>query len=257
MNSKSVKPLYQQIEASIRSDIQTHIYKAGDKLPTETELSAKYNVSKITIRKAMEKLSHNGLMQKVQGKGTFVCPQKDKIALSETRGFNDSLSSHGHTSRHKVLEIKKIQSDDRVSEALSLCEGSPVIYVERLIWADNKPIGLDTIYVSEAAFPDFIQKAASEKPLYHILKEDYGLEVAEATLEINGILADSSKASLLKCLVGDPLFYVEKTAYNSDGTPIHFSSTYVRCDSVTYVVRTNQFLHMEEKRLASCFHKRK
>ena len=67
MNSKSVKPLYQQIEASIRSDIQTHIYKTGDKLPTETELSAKYNVSKITIRKAMEKLSHNGLIQKVQG----------------------------------------------------------------------------------------------------------------------------------------------------------------------------------------------
>ena len=113
-----------------------------------------------------------------------MCPQKDKIALSETRGFNDSLSSHGHSSRHKSTgKSKKIQSDDRISEALSLREGSPVIYVERLIWADNKPIGLDTIYVSETTFPDFIQKAASEKPLYHILREDYGLEVAEATLE--------------------------------------------------------------------------
>lgn len=76
MNSKSVKPLYQQIEASIRSDIQTHIYKTGDKLPTETELSAKYNVSKITIRKAMEKLSHNGFIQKVQGKRYLCVPTK-------------------------------------------------------------------------------------------------------------------------------------------------------------------------------------
>lgn len=247
MNSKSAKPLYLQIEASIRNDIQAHVYKTGDKLPTETELSAKYNVSKITIRKAMEKLSKDGLVLKVQGKGTFVCPQKDKIPLSRASGFNDSLSSHGHASRHKVLEIKNIRSDARLSKALDLREGSPVIYVERLIWADRKPIGLDTIYVSEAAFPDFIQKAASEKPLYHILKEDYGLEIAEATLEINGILADSSKAALLECLVGDPLFYVEKTAYTSSGTPIHFSSTFIRCDSVTYVVRTNRYLHMEEK----------
>lgn len=79
MNSKSVKPLYQQIEASIRSDIQTHIYKTGDKLPTETELSAKYNVSKITIRKAMEKLSHNGLIQKVQGKVPLCAHKRTKL----------------------------------------------------------------------------------------------------------------------------------------------------------------------------------
>ena len=110
----------------------------------------------------------------------------------------------------KYWKSKKSNPMTRISEALSLREGGPVIYVERLIWADNKPIGLDTIYVSETTFPDFIQKAASEKPLYHILREDYGLEVAEATLEINGILADSSKASLLKCLVGDPLFHVRK-----------------------------------------------
>ena len=113
MNSKSAKPLYLQIDAAIRNDIQTHIYKAGDKLPTEVELSQKYNVSKITIRKAMDKLSQDGMVQKVQGKGTFVLPRKDKVNLSESKGFADSLSSMGHSAKQNVLAVKSIPSDSK------------------------------------------------------------------------------------------------------------------------------------------------
>ncbi|MCI6139973.1 MAG: GntR family transcriptional regulator [Clostridiaceae bacterium] len=247
MNSKSAKPLYLQIDAAIRNDIQTHIYKAGDKLPTEVELSQKYNVSKITIRKAMDKLSQDGMVQKVQGKGTFVLPRKDKVNLSESKGFADSLSSMGHSAKQNVLAVKSIPSDSKLSECLEIEEGNPLFCVERLMWADSRPIGTDTIYVSEERFPGFIQKAVTGKPLYHIFKEDYGVEITSSTMEINGISADGANAALLKCVIGDPLFYIEKTAYDQNGLPVHYSSTLIRCDSITYVVKTNKHLHMEER----------
>ena len=247
MNSKSAKPLYLQIDAAIRSDIQTHIYKVGDKLPTEVELSEKYKVSKITIRKAMEKLSQDGLVQKVQGKGTFVLPQKDKVVISESKGFADSLSSMGHTHGQKVLAVKNIPADSFLASHLGIEEGNAVLSVERVMWADARPIGIDRIFVSEARFPDFIQKAVSEKPLYHILKEDYNINIDSATMELNGILADDTNAALLQCVIGDPLFYIEKTAYDPEGIPIHFSSTTVRCESITHVVKTNHHLSMEER----------
>lgn len=72
MNLDSSKPLYRQVETDIKSKIVSKVYVAGEKMPTENELSEQYNVSKITIRKAIQTLSDEGYVKKVQGKGTFI-----------------------------------------------------------------------------------------------------------------------------------------------------------------------------------------
>ena len=95
----SSKPLYLQVEADIKNRILSKQYMPGDKLPTENELSDQYNVSKITIRKAIQNLSDEGYVNKVQGKGTFINFKKDKLYLNKTSGFKESLSSLGHASR--------------------------------------------------------------------------------------------------------------------------------------------------------------
>ena len=105
MNIESNKPLYLQVEADIRNSILQKKYRSGQKLPTENELSEQYNVSKITIRKAMSNLAKDGLVQKVQGKGTFISYKKDKVLLNRSRGFQDSLNDYGHSSKHKILNI--------------------------------------------------------------------------------------------------------------------------------------------------------
>ena len=81
----SSKPLYLQVEADIKNRILSKQYMPGDKLPTENELSDQYNVSKITIRKAIQNLSDEGYVNKVQGKGTFINFKKDKLYLNKTR----------------------------------------------------------------------------------------------------------------------------------------------------------------------------
>lgn len=247
MNLKSNKPLYLQVESDIRNAITLKKYRPGEKLPTETELSNQYQVSKITIRKAMEKLSDDGLIQKVQGKGTFISYQKEKYHLNKTRGFNDTLSGYGHIASHRILQASFFSADKNVSDKLQIPENSSVIYVERLMMEDMIPIGVDRVYMSEEQFPDFITKLQPDKSLYQILQEDYAIVPATSTLEINGIIATNNLADLLKCNIGDPLFHIEKTGYQASGVPIHYSITTLRCDRATYVVTINDMTSMDER----------
>lgn len=247
MNADSNKPLYLQVEAAIRNAILTKKYTPGEKLPTEVELSELYQVSKITIRKAMEKLSNDGLVQRVQGKGTFVSYRKDKVTLNETQGFNKSLSSRGHTAKHKILNASYLVATPEIAEKLRLDTKAAVIYIERLIWEDDIPVGIDRLYVAEQRFPDIITKLTPDKSLYQILENDYHITSDRSVLEINGTIADNDTAKLLECSVGDPLFYVEKISYDSEGRPIHFSATTIRCDSVTYVVTLHNNDRIDER----------
>lgn len=247
MNFKSNKPLYLQVESDIRNAIALKKYKPGEKLPTETELSNQYQVSKITIRKAMEKLSNDGLVQKVQGKGTFISYQKEKFHLNKTMGFNDSLSDRGHIVSRKILQASFFNADKNISDKLQVPENSNIIYLERLMVEDSVPFGIDRVYMSEELFPDFITKLKSDKSLYQILQDDYGIAPATSTLEINGIVATNNLADLLKCNIGDPLFHIEKTGYQASGVPIHYSVTTLRCDRATYVVTINDMTSMDER----------
>lgn len=248
MKLESNKPLYLQIEAAIKHDIYNQKYKPGEKLPTEVELGEIYGVSKITIRKAMEKLTNESLVERIRGKGTFVSQKKEKIHLGENTGFNGSFLSKGHSTKYKILSAKYIKSDSLLSEKLQISLNSPVICIERLIWEDLAPVGIDKLYVSANLYPDIITKLSSDRSLYQTLKEEYNINSKNSVLEINGIIADIENSELLQCAVGDPLFQVEKVSYQVSGVPIHYSSSIVRCDRIAYVISINDNVIVNEKK---------
>lgn len=247
MNIESNKPLYLQVEADIRNSILQKKYRSGQKLPTENELSEQYKVSKITIRKAMSNLAKDGLVQKVQGKGTFISYKKDKLLLNRSRGFQDSLNDYGHSSKHKILNISLLTADDDIASKLQIAKGTSMFFLERLIWEDVSPIAIDSIYLPEKDFPDFMKYIAEDKSFYQTLQENYGIAPAKSVLEINGIIATKELSELLQCNMGDPLFHIEKIGYQINEQPIHYSITTVRCDRVSYIVSTDNATVMDEK----------
>lgn len=248
MNIESNKPLYLQVEADIRNSILQKKYRSGQKLPTENELSEQYKVSKITIRKAMSNLAKDGLVQKVQGKGTFISYKKDKLLLNRSRGFQDSLNDYGHSSKHKILNISLLTADDDIASKLQIAKGTSMFFLERKIdLGDVSPIAIDSIYLPEKDFPDFMKYIAEDKSFYQILQENYGIAPAKSVLEINGIIATKELSELLQCNMGDPLFHIEKIGYQINEQPIHYSITTVRCDRVSYIVSTDNATVMDEK----------
>ena len=247
MNLESNKPLYLQVEADIRNSILQKKFRSGQKLPTENELSQQYNVSKITIRKAMSNLAKEGMIQKVQGKETFISYKKDKLLLNKTRGFQDSLSTFGHSSKHKILNVSIIKADSEISQKLNIDPDTTVFFLERLIWEDAAPMAIDKIYLPEKNFPNFMKDIAEDKSFYQILQDNYGVVLNKSILEINGVIATKENAELLQCNIGDPLFHIEKIGYKKNDHPIHYSISIVRCDRVSYVVSTDNSTVMDEK----------
>ena len=161
MNIESNKPLYLQVEADIRNSILQKKYRSGQKLPTENELSEQYNVSKITIRKAMSNLAKDGLVQKFQGKGTFFLerliwedvspiaidriylPEKDfpdfMKHIAEDKSFYQILQkNYGITPAKSVLEINGIIATKELSELLQCNMGDPLFHIEKISYQKNE-----------------------------------------------------------------------------------------------------------------------
>ena len=103
MNKHSATPLYQQLVDSIKEQIQSGKIKEGDKLMTEQELSEVYNVSRITVRKAMELLSDEGIVVKKQGIGTFVASKKLNRVMENVSSFTESCERAGHKASAELI----------------------------------------------------------------------------------------------------------------------------------------------------------
>ena len=166
LDTNSLKPLYIQLEAEIRQALREKKYLPGDRLPSEEKLCEQYQVSRITVRKAIQQLTDQHILEKHRGKGTFVSTPSRSVDLKEQSGFTNYLSAIGHKSHHLLLKKELQPSDDFLCETLSLQPNEPVCYVQRLIFEDDSPLALDEIYISSLTYPDFLDRITGDISFY-------------------------------------------------------------------------------------------
>lgn len=239
MDSKSNRALYLQVEADIRNDIMQKKYLPGEKLPTETEMCKIYNVSKITIRKAFELLTKNGLVERSRGRGTFVKLNKEKVSLGATQGFNQFLEKTGHSIKNNILSTKLTKADPFLAEKLQIQLEAPVINIQRLMWDDEVPIATDSFFAAAENYPGLLDEINSFGSLYDLLERKYKVTAYRSKIEFSGIIAKPELADLLHCYTGDPLFVLDKLSYTKNDEVIHFSTSTIRCDRVNYVINVS------------------
>jgi GntR family transcriptional regulator len=120
-HDKQEASLYCIVKNSIFEKIQSGIYKVGDKLPTEMELCTEYNVSRTTVRIALEQLALEGRIEKVQGRGTFVSKPKILQSLSSAgKGFSNQMLEQGYKPRIEILDLRVIPADGSLAKKLQL-----------------------------------------------------------------------------------------------------------------------------------------
>ena len=99
LNQNALTPLYEQLKNAIKDDIHAQIYRPGDRMPSEAELEEKYQVSRITVRRAVKELCEEEILVRKQGKGTFVLSTGVQSRIDQLAGFHDSMESQGRTVR--------------------------------------------------------------------------------------------------------------------------------------------------------------
>jgi len=219
-------PLYLQLKESLRSSITTGKLKAGDKIPTEVELSEKYNISRVTVRKAVSELVEEGYLVRKQGKGTFVQSQKIERKVVHLTSFTAACEAHGLKASSKTVKREIILPASNDKKRLQLEEDDQLLFIQRVRYADEQPLMLENNYFSFKKYK-FLLEENLQGSIYQLLQDKYQIILnnpGETSLELVRALDDV--ASLLDVPIGEPLFYME-TVVSFEETPVYLGKQYM------------------------------
>ncbi|MFC1866785.1 GntR family transcriptional regulator [Thermodesulfobacteriota bacterium] len=241
-------PLYMQIAREIRSAIRSGKYPPGSRIPSESALSKKYNVGRITTRQALNILVDENLIIKKQGQGTFVSSELIHQELSDLQTITEVLLSKGVKPRIRVISNKTVLPPEKIRIELFLGKGEKVIQIKRLYFIGPSPLCLVNIYLpfqyKEIAAP--LKKAVPETETTYTLFERAGIKPDEAAHVIKAMEADKDASRWLKVPVGTPILGLERTTYLADGTPLECLFFQYRADKFGFSIKVPRVKRVEE-----------
>lgn len=236
MEERSGTILYSLVKQKIIQLIHDRKYKAGDQLPTESELCDMFQVSRTTIRLALQQLVLEGRIEKVQGRGTFVSKPKIKQSLSSPlKSFREQMIEQGLIPHSKVLELLVIPATEHLAGVLNVHVNDPINKIVRIRYAENEPLQFETSFIPWNHAPGItIQEC--EGSLFQLLREKYNINIYRTEENVEPILIDEAISIHLQVPEGAPAFYVETMTYNDQNNPIEFSYATFRGDRSKFLV---------------------
>lgn len=203
----------------------------------ETELCAKYSISRTVVRQALRELELNGVIIRQKGRGTFIAEPKIHESLAQKlTGFYQDMVARGLEPVTKVLDHKIIPSDAKIARILEIAIGSEVVEIKRLRFIKTEPIQLTTTYIPHSLCPQLEKVDLTNMSLYELLEKEYGLFIARGKRYIEAVSANETESSLLGIPKGAPLIRLESVSFLENGTPIEFYHAVHRGDRTRFEV---------------------
>lgn len=230
LDTQSYSPLYRQLMLKLRSDIASGVYPVHSRIPSEQELCETYQVSRVTVRKALAELTQEGLLKRHQGKGTFVGVPRICKDLKDVNSFHDACRMMGCEPGTRVIHAQLVHAESEDREKL-MEGGEHVLEVLRLRTADNVPVMLET-----NRFPlryEWLMQENLNTSLYALLRE-HGIEADQAIHEISLCYATPQQAKMLEMEPGSALLQLYEIIYDQHGLPLHTSKQVIRGDRFTF-----------------------
>ena len=236
LEKSSAVPLYEQLKLSLRKKVDEQVWQEGQRLPSEAELCADYDVSRITVRRAVDELVEEGVLERRQGKGTFVASSRMSVQMMPMnvimQGFYILDTERKQTN---VITKREYEANRHEREVLRLQEGDSVYVFTRQMMLDGKVCMLDRSTFPAGRYPGLFERVTDNMSTYRLLVEEYGVVMHCVHKEISHTYASVEQAKWLDCAVGTPLFRIYKVVYDPQGVPIHMSSSYMKADSIVFV----------------------
>jgi len=235
IDHSDASPLYIQLKEKIIESINNGTYKPGDKLPTEIELSKLNNVSRVTVRSALDTLTSEGYLIRIPGKGTFITKEKIKKNVVETIGFSDTCKLQNKVPGAKVIKCVIEEATVSDQKHLDLKPGDKIINIERIRYADGTPVSVEYSRF-HPSFSFLLQENLNNNSLYDILKKKYGVSFGVSRKYIVLEYASFDVATYLNVKEGYPLLSIKSTVYNIEGEKIHRSKQLILGDRFELIV---------------------
>ncbi len=219
LDRNNPKPLYVQLEDILRTRILNEEWMADTAIPSENELSRTYGLSRVTVRAVITQLVKEGLLYRVQGKGTFVSKPKISTIPSAYIGFAEQIKKMGYELTTKLIAVTYVPAPQPIARKLAVKTGEVLYKIERVRYLKNEPFSLHYSYLQASAFPNLDSQNFNMGQLCDILKREYDVETVTVKETLESVLASTDEAMHLNIGRNHPLLRIDDTFYNKNGNP--------------------------------------
>lgn len=229
--------LYQQLADSLRDKIYEGKYAFGDKLPSERSLAEKFGISHLTVRKALAILEEEGMLLRVQGKGTFVRAQKYSIDMQHMDGFSSMFGQQGITITNKVLYSGVREAGFKYSRIFGIPREEPVFELIRLRQNGEDPVALEYNILPTKRVPHVEEYDYSLYSLWDVYRQT-GIQLVEENQKLEIVKVYNPQADLLNVEEGADVLMLSSTALDLSGKVIECTKIYDNAKRMVFYAST-------------------
>ncbi|MBN2046930.1 MAG: GntR family transcriptional regulator [Anaerolineaceae bacterium] len=210
---KPTQPIYQHIISAIVEGIDQQSYPPGSQIPSQRALCDQFNTSLMTVRRALNELLQEEIVYAIPGKGIFVAEPKQSAEVDPLIGFTDDMAARGMRASSRVLEAKHTTANHHLARRLNVVLNTPLIYLRRLRLAGGRPMAVQENYLLARCCPTLLEHSLDNESLYHLLQNDYHIQLHHAQSTIEAVLALPEEADLLQITAPAALLVTEQITY--------------------------------------------
>jgi len=225
-------PLYRQVQAGIEEMI--HANPRAKEMPlSDAQLAARFGVSRITVRRAVEELVDAGILYRLQGVGTFVRQKKlsERLTLNS---FLDAWTQRAGRFNIRIGEFERISADNEIATRLAVRRGTELVYVQRLRFQKEALVAIDDRYIRADRCSRLTAQDIKTSSLVDYLRNREGVELDHGEMEIEARRADQRQAKALGLRRGEPILVRRMTFLTKDDEPVLTGTSIYRADRVSY-----------------------
>lgn len=224
----------QEIQDFILEKIKSKEYEPGHQIPTEAELMEQFDVSKMTVNKALSTLRNKGYIYSVRGKGTFVKKELVNKKLNELTSFTEEMKNRGIEPITQTLEFAYTSVGfEQEKEYMGLDERASLYKIVRVRYIEERPIALDITLLNEKVTGP-IEFSKMGLSLYEFLQNDVGITINYAVQKIKAIKADEFLTMHLQIPYGDPVLQITGITYDVENRAFEVVHTYYVHDAYEF-----------------------
>lgn len=227
--------LYVKIYQDITEKIENDLLKPGEKLPTEAELCHSYGVSRDTVRKALSRLEHDGLIDRTAALGTFVKSRKKDYPLTRVESFTHQMKKIGADPSSEILLIQLLDEVDyEIKKVLKLDSGEKCYKLCRIRKANDVPMSFETSFIRHKYCPDLLKFLDDHASIYEILSVTYGLPLAYENISLEAEMPSAEVAKYLSISTESPTLKMKCNLIMQEDVPVYYVECYYIGDKYVF-----------------------
>lgn len=232
VNRRAAMPIFKQIAEQLRHQIENGELRFGDVIPGERELADSLNVSRMTLRAAIDQLVNDGLLVRQRGRGTIVSNLRinKQAQVIGFMSFSEEMRARGLEPSSRILSFKSEIADAAVAAQLDLPLGAQVILLKRVRMANLEPMALEKCYVPYERFRPLLTFDLSARSLYDILEQEFDTRPTLCQETVEAVALDAPEARDLSVKRGEPALLVTRVTRDARGSLIEAEQTLYRSD---------------------------